>query len=560
MVLMLTVITGIVLTSWMYLLTSRLIQANSTRHSLSRQTVWRNTNAVNRVYAHKYQFRDGVTQVQVTTTQPALKEQAGTTTTVVNGYEYTHKWFGRENPFNTADPGMQAFRSSAVFETGRGRHNNVTAVNNRPIYITETSGSRDYMNYDFPYSTSNPSKGDHVIYFNYLKTYPRSLMGDLLVLHRSGSPASSGAGRITPGAAYKVVSSRGDGVYPNINVNGRVVFMDPNAQAPLVRAAEVHNATDTGTNTTNNISGSSKLMPENIPATPVFTDGSGDSTGGAVVDGTLNMISNSGFLPASVFHKIENTEGIKWINVSRAAQSATNFSTGGTSTVTGSGDQVGLRWEGNVNSSSDIGWAYRTLYAPTNRLNRLTVTLNSVPENVGIRIFNSSTTNQDGGVEQLILDGQTINSSSSSTANALNRALIKTPLIIWLEQDTLPQVLFNNENHRPLIILVGNRRVRDLEMRFTGSNVSGSSAGLDWRMHIINEITHGDYALRLFAHATASLNVNIIGGIRTNWDIITDTTSTTPRFYLDRETNEQVITNLMPFLPRDGWFETFVTR
>ena len=82
---------------------------------------------------------------------------------------------------------------------------------------------------------ADSSQAEHLEFYNYLKTYPSSLLGDVFVLHKKPSGAS--------GSYF---------VSDNIQVNGRTVIWDSTVDVSGVRSQSSINMTKTGTNGTKN--------------------------------------------------------------------------------------------------------------------------------------------------------------------------------------------------------------------------------------------------------------------------------------------------------------------
>src|SRR4029077_18879568 len=80
-------------------------------------------------------------------------------------------------------------------------------------------------------AVSDASQTEHLLYYNYQRSYPRTLLGDLLIVHAKPAAAS--------GSIF---------ITDNLQVNGRIVVFDSAADISGVEASECLNQTKTGTN------------------------------------------------------------------------------------------------------------------------------------------------------------------------------------------------------------------------------------------------------------------------------------------------------------------------
>jgi hypothetical protein len=473
LVLMFAIVGGMALTSWMYLIGARLQQAERQVDQVTRNIVWNNTFAINQQYALQYSFQDVVTR-------------SASTATLNSG-----AWGGSDQDSYIA---LQAFRSGYTYSNPAPYaypFNNLRDVptSDGSVFYTRTTGDSD------------SGQTEHLTLYNYQKSYPSPLLGDLLLVHTK--PSGTGA----------TVAS----ICRNLQVNGRVVIYDSTASTANVRATEVLNLTKTGTNTTLNTSGAT-MLPTNYNALPRFTAGYGGSgTPSAVLDGSLNMISNPTFTPGSLVDIMTNNGGY------------TNVSAGSASGTSTSAVQVTLNYGTPTYPPPTIS-PYN--YSYTNPFNMVTVRLKPPSGTLGhLRI--------NGSVDQLVLQGQTT-STDWTAADAL------PPVIIWMEQEAR-DIRFVGENNRRLVLAIGTGSGLTCYMGWSGSSLVAGGP-LRWRLHLINQYRN------IYLAPPSGLNVALTGSIRTNWHINCTDSSATTRFTLSRETSPG---NLPLLLPRDAWFEPY---
>jgi hypothetical protein len=476
----------IVITAWISLLGARLQQSERMGVEVQRHTIWGNTRAINQQYAFTWAMRDNVTRSLSSAT--------------LSG------WGGSDADSFTA---FQAFRSSV-----RPSSTTTTSYPFNNIRNTPTSDSGVF----FARTTadSDSSQTEHLSFFNYFKTYPSSLLGDLLVIHKKNTSA-------------------GNDYYfsDNIQVNGRVVIWDPTAQTENLRAESSINLTKTGTNTVRNTAVTpAEILPQNFASSVATTAGYGGSgTPTAVSNGTLNLINNGDFAPGSVRHIMEatGTAGSTWMNCTTGSNTSTNIETDSASGSSTSAVQVKL--EGTVTYALPTTSPYG--YTKSGNLNVLIARL----RNASLKHLRVTS-----GVEQLVLEGQT-NTSDYNAAGALD------PVIIWLEQADCRDIRFIGENNRPLILATGRGNGATLYSAFHGTSLVAGGP-LRWRLHWINE-----YRLPYLHVVSSGVNVQLIGGIRTDWALYTTDSGSNVRFTLTRETSPG---DLETMLPRDGWLEPYV--
>lgn len=483
---------GIAMSAVIVLLGARLQQSELLGIGVQRHIAWGNTKAVNQQYAYTWAMRDNVTRSLSTGTVTGAGYVIPTQTS----------WGGVDADVFTS---LSAFRSTvrpSSTTTASYPFNNIQNLptSDNGVYFTRTTADSD------------SSQTEHLAFYNYLKTYPTPLLGDLLIVHKKPSGASG---------AYHLND--------NLQVDGRVVIWDETAESINVRAQACLNMTKTGTNTVRDTS-SATLLPQNFGARTTATAGTGGtSSPSAVTNGTLQLINNTDFTPGSVRHIMEatGTAGTTWLNCSTGTATSTNINTTSNSGNSTSDTQVKLE--------STVTYALPTTspygYTKSGNLNVLIVRLkNSTLKHLRIT----------SGVEQLVLEGQT---TSTDYTNAGNLG----PVIIWLEQADCRDIRFVGENNRRLILATGEGTGATLYAGFHGNSIIGGSA-LRWRMQWINEYR------AVYLNTPTGLGAIITGGIRTDWGIYSTDTGSSIRVTLQRETSPGALETM---LPRDGWLEPY---
>ncbi len=504
MVLMLTIVGGIGVTAWMYLIAARLIQVERMNDSVSRRIVQANSGAINQQYAMTFAYRDSVTQPQVA----AL---------------LSNSWGGViENGFIS----LQAFRSAYTYSIPPAysyAYNNLRyqATGDGSVYYTRTT------------ATTDGSQSEALSYYNFLKSYPRSLLGDLLYVHTKPSGAS--------GSAY---------ITKNLYVNGRVLMYSSSADISGVDADECLNLTKTGTSTTLNSSGSSTLLPQNFPSVPIFAQGSVSTSSGAVLDGSLNLCNNANFTPSSIYHIMRTLTPGYYIMTT--ASTPSTMTSGANLESNHSGGVTGTTKNGG-SASSDI-WVKTDDHNPpipnTSTFTEPTVspyayTWSNGNSAVSILLKSASLYHVDlqNGATMLILQGQT-NAADYTAAASL-------PPLVILVQQTIKDIRFVGENSRPLILALGNGTGSPTFVSWSGGSTASGGGPLRWKLNLINQYND------LYFDPPSGNNVTLIGSIRTNWNINCTDSSSTNRFTLMRDTTPG---SLVSTLPRDAWFEPVVIR
>ncbi len=504
MVLMLTIVGGIGVTAWMYLIAARLIQVERMNDSVSRRIVQSNSGAINQQYMMTFAYRDSVTQPQISSL-------------------LSNSWGGViENGFIS----LQSFRSAYTYSNPPAysyAYNNLRyqPTGDGSVYFTRVT------------ATTDSAQAETLSYYNFLKSYPRSLLGDLFYVHTKPA-AASGSIQITD----------------NLYVNGRVLVYDSTANISVMEADECLNLTKTGTNTTLNAAGTAALLPQNYPSIPMFSQGSVSTSSGAVLDGSLNLCNNANFTPSSIYH-IMRTLTPGYYIMTTAATSSTmvsganieNDHDGGVSGTTKNGGSA----------SSDI-WVKKDDHNPpipnTSTFNEPTVspyayTWSKGKSAVAILLKSSSLyhVHLQTGPLMLVLQGQT-------TAADYTAASTLPPVVILVEPG-IKDIRFVGENSRPLILALGNGSGGTTFMSWSGTSSATGGGPLRWKLNLINQYND------VWLDPPSGNNVTLFGSIRTNWNINCTDSTAANRFTLSRDTTPGA---LVSALPRDAWFEPVVIR
>lgn len=505
-VVMFIMLCAIAFTASISLMGARLQQSERAGMGVQRHVVWGNTRAINQQYAFTWALRDGVTRslstATVTGTGYVLASQTG--------------WGGSDADIISS---LSAFKST-------NRPSNLGTVTYPFNNIINLPTSDNGVFFARTTADSDTSQTEHLYFYNYLKSYPSPLLGDLLIIHKRATAISTGTYYMTD----------------NLQVNGRVVIWDETAESINLRADACLNMTKTGTNTIRDTQATpATRIPQNFPARVTATSGyGGTSAPTAVTNGSLNLITNTDFSPGTIKSTIESSgaQGTTWLVCSTGTNTTTNFNTSGANGTTTSDLQ--LKMEGTPTYSLPTTSPYG--YTASSSLNALYVRLkNSTLKHLRI----------DSGVEQLVLEGQT-NATDYTNAASLS------PVIIWVEQLDLRDIRFVGENSRPLILATrgssGNTTTGTNANIYIYSAFHGSSlvtgGPLRWRLNWINEVR-----MPYLHIVTSGVNVQLTGSIRTNAPLNCTDTGSTVRFTLQRETTPG---NLETMLPRDAWMEPYV--
>jgi hypothetical protein len=477
-VLMFIMVGTIAVTAAMHLMGARLQQAEQLSAVTQRRLYWQNSVAMNRQYAYTWAFRDDATRAAVS---GSLSNNWG---------DVTEQAFGHLNAFSTSD------RPSTSTVSYPFHNLCVPPTTDKGVYLQRTD------------SFTSPSLPQQITFYNYLKSYPATLLGDLFVIHKKATGATG---------TYSFA--------PNFQVNGRVVIYDNTAVTSSIRATSFIHARPGLTNT---VAGST--LPDNYPARPtVNAPYGGSSVGTAVTNGTLNLLNNSNAPSSSLANIIMGTG--YWATCTTSSTSSSNYDTDSSSGTSTS--DIKMEFD-----SSPYTYTLPTTspysYTPSGSLNVFRIRLNnSTLKHLGVI----------SGVEQLVIEGQT-------TAAAYTAAASLPPVCIYVDQSTLRDIRFIGENSRPFILSIGPTAGPEIYLEWESTSILGGNNPTRWRMQQICENRP-----MWFATASNGKGVLITGALRTNYQVNCADGGSNVRFTWQRETEPD---KLAPFMPRDAWLETYL--
>ncbi|OYW72589.1 MAG: hypothetical protein B7Z37_24380 [Verrucomicrobia bacterium 12-59-8] len=383
--------------------------------------------------------------------------------------------------------------------------------------------------------------------WQFLKTMPPVLNGDVFCIYRKPY------GVATQLDVYANAGSGSDGHNANWTVQGRTVLHDPaslfvdSTPSPLhlpflTKSLYIQSQSAVeppslsypiyGTD----LNGKA-MPPSNMPVVP-STTGPIDSTGTSSYLGYLNVVHND-----------NNPDNSLWHFQDREAAA------GRTPTVT-------IDSPGVFNSATEAYWiAEQTTptYPPTDWRNYsidkwkvLFIKLDSqYLKNMRITA---------GGVDQIIFVGQ-------SNATAFNNAASLKPVIITISYSggsMVKDIRFERENNRRHVLAFKNTMSINntpptIGLFWVNNPISGTE--FRWRSVLVNEYT----ALFFNMPSNLTQNVRWIGGVMTNWTVKRRAAGGTNHsrllFTSDSDPAVPAATNSGPafatFLPRDAWLESY---
>ena len=510
-VIMLIMVTTIMSTAALSLLGARLQQSERLGVGIQRHVSWRNTKAINQQYAYTWAMRDAVSRTLSTATL-----------TATTGYVTPQREWGGQDADLISN--LSAFRSTtrpSNLSTVTYPYNNIRNVPtvDNGVYFSRTTADSD------------ATQSEHIFFYNFLKTYPTTLLGDLLLVHKRPSGASG---------SYELSD--------NLRVDGRVVIWDANAITENVRAQSCFCAHPTAARTTKNSGGSALLMPENDRATPNATAGYGGSSQPyAVADGTLRMVDNADFPAGSIRHIVE----------------ASGSYTQHTGPVLGSGvtGLIGSLLGGIVDLSAILPTSADPVIISRTTLNKLLLpsaagsTISQLLPplsgstsllNIGVIIAhhpNLPNLRMTGNLDLVIILGEILPLGITNTGNL-------PPRIIWVDQNSKPRhVIFVGESDRKLVFVTGRGNGQDTYVGFLGVTQLLLGGPLRWRLQWINEFTRMNVVPPpIFSYLECT------GSIRTDWTFACTDSGNSDKLVLRRDTNPSGLESLMP---RDGWLEPY---
>lgn len=499
MVLAFTIIGGIAVTAWVYLLAARAIQASRLSDSVARHITWGNTTAINQQYNLGYAYQMNVSEPELTTTVSGGGGEVAAAISGLNAFASTNTY---SNPGSFAAP-----------------FNNIRQIptSDNSVYYTRTTGETD------------ASQTEHLLYYNFQKSYARGLLGDLLIVYAKPS-----------GAADTFLTD-------NLKVNGRVLIYDSAADVTGVEANECLNLSKTGTNSTLDSSGNSTLLPQNFPSIPIFTAGSAGGSTGAVLDGSLNVLHNTNFTANSLYDKM-TASSTGYYNLTTASNSSTPLASGANVEADDDNGVTGTSTNGG-SSSTDI-WVKKgsppgnAFAVPTTSPYNYSWPKNGTAVTLLLKSSTLHHIRLVSGATQLILQGQT-NAADYTSASTLD------PIIILVEQE-IRDIRLVGECSRPIILGVGTGTGVPLFMGWSGTSTAAGGGPLRWNLFLINQYRE------IYLDPPSGGNVTLTGSIRTNCSIRCTDTTDTDRFFLNRYTSPPAA--LLSLLGRDAWFEPLIVQ
>ncbi len=415
------------------------------------------------------------------------------------------------------------------------------------VFPYNYTGMRPMSSYLTTEQLKRPSSLTAVDNFNaylFLKTYCPVLAGDVFTYF------TKPVGEAYDSRQIEVVSTAVSNTF--WSVEGRTVIRD-NASffarttpSPLqlpfytrslyIQSHDTYNSRAILGTTTDSTGASIRLLPSNLPAVP-STTGPVSSTTADRFAGYLNVVNNARNPDNSLWHFMqrENTAGRgSFVTIDVFSRVGTSSSAYWIDDHTGNPDDMPLHPPFDYSLSRNY---IRTLYI---RLDH--------PNLPHFRISGNS-------VDQIVLLGQT-------SAPALEAAGAMRPIMIAIDKDEarpLNDITLVDDNNRRIVVglKVARPSNRGLYMNWVRS--TASIASHDWRMVFINE----GQLVTLKLPASLSQNVRWIGGVMTNWSFkryfADGTNHSRLRFVSDASvsTLTPAAPTLASLLPRDAWLESY---
>ncbi|MFN0077142.1 MAG: hypothetical protein ACKVY0_11765 [Prosthecobacter sp.] len=491
---------------------------------------------------------------QVSYLEDICKRRVGVESSRLLGWQFvTSQAFERN--------GTLAASQNTVLGSDIGGFNTVNGWNNLNVYTsTSTAGG---MSTVFPYNhtglrpgasyliveqLARPSSGvagniDDFNAWQFLKSMPPVLNGDVFCVYRK----PDGIG--TELDIYNNAVSGGSGHHANWTVQGRTVVRHPPSffvsstpsplQLPFLTKSlyiQSYAAVEPpaisypvyGTDLTGNA-----LLPSNLPVVPSTTGpigGSGDRSH----LGYLNVIKNNNNPDNSLWH-FQDRE---------AAAGRTPTITIDVASVFSSATEAYWIAEQPTPTYTPPGW-------PSGYDDKLKVLFIKLDSQYlkNMRIY--------GVVDQIIFVGQ-------SNATAFNNAAALKPVIITIMPNGakgrwVRDIRFERENNRRHVLAFQDDNGRPVEFSWVNNPISGTE--FRWRSVLVNEYQ----SIMLNMPSSLTQSIRWIGGVMTNWTVKRraggGTNPSRLLFTGDSDPAVPAATNSGPafatFLPRDAWLESY---
>lgn len=457
--------------------------------------------------------------------------------------------------------GTMAANQNTVFGNGAGSFSTYNGWNNLNIYTSSSTAGG--MSTTFPFNHTGLRPGatyvtveqltrpastlagniDDFNAWQFLKTMPPVLNGDVFCVYRKPD------GVVTELDIHTNSSASASGHHANWIVDGRTVLRHPASlfvsstpsplQLPFRTKSlyiQSYAAADAPTLPYavygTNMSGA-ELLPSNMPVVP-------SSTG--PIGGTADR-KHQGYL--KVVRNNDNTDNSLWHFQEREATA------GRTSTVTVDVATV-------FNSSTEAYWIAEQknpTYLPPgwpsgydDKLRVLFIKLDSAYLK-NMRIY--------GVIDQIVFVGQS--SAATFAAAAALKPVIITIMPNGAKGRWVRDIRFERENNRRHVLAFQDDNGRPTELSWVNNPISGTE--FRWRCVLVNEYQ----SIMFNMPATLTQTIRWIGGVMTNWTVKRRAAGGTnpSRLLFTRDSDPAVpaATNAGPafatFLPRDAWLESY---
>lgn len=411
------------------------------------------------------------------------------------------------------------------------------------VFPYNYTGMRPMSSYLVTEQMKRPASLGGVDDFNsyiFLKSYPPVLAGDLFVTYRKPSQA---------GTQIDINTTTFDH-HAFWDVQGRTVIRDPESlfalttpnplQLPFTTRSlyiQPHDSNNTRTvcgSTTDSGNAVVKLLPSNLPSVPSSSGPVSSTPAQDRFKGYLNVVYNPDNPDNSLYHFMdrERTAGrsdYQTIDVAQAMMSTT-----------------GDYW---IEEQSDPQYKppmWPSGYPP--KLAVLYIKLDS-PTLPNLRIIASTL---GSNIHQIVFKGQT-------TSAAFDAAGVMAPRMFVIVGDIGPSVRdirFEGDNNRRIVIGAKHRNAAPLDITWVGTPVTGE---FRWRTVLINEYQ----TVILNMPASITQNVRWLGGVMTNWTFKRRASGGSNRSRLVFASDSSLSTatpagpSFASVIPRDAWLESY---